>query len=61
MSFHLPTLQPVQSCELQPGVTEADESALEPQEELEKEKQAQRETSAKLTQVCFQHQHTLTP
>lgn len=54
---HLPysLLQPVPSNDLLARLSDAEESALGPQEELDKETHAQRETSLKLTQVSLQH------
>ncbi|XP_070695715.1 microtubule cross-linking factor 2 [Pempheris klunzingeri] len=50
---------PVQSSDIQTWLSEAEGSALRPQEELEKEKQAQRETALKLTQLQAEHQKAL--
>ncbi|XP_027144136.1 protein SOGA1 isoform X2 [Larimichthys crocea] len=50
---------PAQSTDHQAQLSNAEESALGPQEELEKERSAQRETTLKLTQLQGEHQKAL--
>ncbi|KAG8002840.1 Protein SOGA1, partial [Nibea albiflora] len=50
---------PTQSNDNQAQLSNAEESALGPQEELEKERSAQRETTLKLTQLQGEHQKAL--